>query len=215
MVGGYLDDLPSGSKEAVGAAWAFTRSGGTWSQLGSKLVGAGEVGGGYFGNSVALSADGQTAIVGGAGDASYTGAAWIFTQPQLAQLQVTPATDIAASGPSGGPFSPTEFQYQLSTSSGSFNYSIDGIPTWLNASFTSGTATTSPVTVTFSLQNVSSLDFGTYNATISFTTNGAGTTTRSATLTVTGAVSVEACPVVPDSGAAQAESDVCAMRRGR
>jgi hypothetical protein len=65
-------------------------------------------------------------------------------------------------------------------------YSISGIPSWLNAKFTSGTATSSPVTVTFSLINVSRLAAGTYTATIAFTntTNGAGNTSRAATLTV-------------------------------
>ena len=118
----------------VGAAWVFTRSGGVWTQQGSKLVGTGAVGnaqkaspsrcppmatppswagltttehrGGVGlspaaavsgpsraaswsaparletpkGSSVALSADGNTAIVGGRGDNSSAGAAWVFTQ---------------------------------------------------------------------------------------------------------------------------------------
>jgi hypothetical protein len=68
----------------------------------------------------------------------------------------------------------------------SVNYSITGIPTWLNGNFTSGTATTTPVTVTFSLINVGRLRPKIYTATISFTntSNGQGTTTRTATLTV-------------------------------
>jgi hypothetical protein len=56
-----------------GAAWVWTRSGGVWTQQGTKLVGSGAVGAGQ-GNSVALSTDGNTAIVGGAGDNSGTGA---------------------------------------------------------------------------------------------------------------------------------------------
>ena len=98
-------------------------------------------------------------------------------------LKVLPATNIAASGTQGQTFSPTSFRYRLSATSDSLNYSISGIPAWLNANFTSGTATTAPVTVTFSLRNLSGLTPGTYAATISFTnTNlGYGSTTRTNT----------------------------------
>jgi len=67
----------------AGAAWVFTRSGGGWRQQGGKLVGAtSEYGGGLWsqGASVALSADGNTAIVGGPSDNGTTGAAWVFTR---------------------------------------------------------------------------------------------------------------------------------------
>ena len=62
----------------TGAAWVFTRSGGVWTQQGDKLVGStNEYGGGLWsqGASVALSADGNTAIVGGPSDNRTTGAA--------------------------------------------------------------------------------------------------------------------------------------------
>jgi len=62
------------------AAWVFTRSGGTWTQQGKKLVGTGAVGKARQGMSVALSADGNTAIVGGWSDNGKTGAAWVFTR---------------------------------------------------------------------------------------------------------------------------------------
>jgi hypothetical protein len=64
----------------AGAAWVFTRSGGIWSQQGTKLVGTGAVGYPQQGWSVALSADGNTAIVGGPNDNSDAGAAWVFTR---------------------------------------------------------------------------------------------------------------------------------------
>jgi hypothetical protein len=64
----------------VGAAWVFTRSGSTWTQQGEKLTGAGESGNGGFGDSVALSADGNTALVGGSTDDTEAGAAWVFTR---------------------------------------------------------------------------------------------------------------------------------------
>jgi hypothetical protein len=77
----------------LGAAWVFTRSGGTWSQLGSKLTGSGETPPGIycgcFGTSVALSGNGSVALIGGDGDSSDTGAAWVFggsgnlTQPDV------------------------------------------------------------------------------------------------------------------------------------
>jgi len=61
-------------------AWVFTRSGGAWSQQGKKLVGTGAVGKARQGMSVALSVDGNTALVGGWSDNSKTGAAWVFTR---------------------------------------------------------------------------------------------------------------------------------------
>jgi hypothetical protein len=71
IVGGYRDNSDTG------AAWVFTRSGGVWTQQGRKLVGAGAVGPALQGISVALSADGNTAVVGGFGDDA-NGAAWVF-----------------------------------------------------------------------------------------------------------------------------------------
>ena len=75
IVGGAID------ANWKGAAWAFTRSGGVWTQQGAKLVGSG---GGPIdcqGGSVAISADGSTAIVGGVfGGGVLNGAAWVFTR---------------------------------------------------------------------------------------------------------------------------------------
>ena len=64
----------------LGASWVFRRAGGVWTQQGPKLVGTGAVGD-YVnqGYSVALSADGNTAIVGGPDDNNNLGAAWVFT----------------------------------------------------------------------------------------------------------------------------------------
>jgi hypothetical protein len=63
-----------------GAAWVFTRSGSTWAQQGLKLTGTGETSSGFFGTSVALSADGNTALIGGPHDNNNLGAAWVFTR---------------------------------------------------------------------------------------------------------------------------------------
>jgi hypothetical protein len=64
----------------VGSAFVFVRTWNTWAQQGSKLTGTGTVAPSDFGKSVALSADGNTAIVGGPSDNSYVGAAWVFTR---------------------------------------------------------------------------------------------------------------------------------------
>ncbi len=71
----------SGDNNSIGASWIFTRTGTTWTQQGNKLVGTSYVGGSiYQGSSVSLSADGNTAIVGGSGDSNGRGASWIFTR---------------------------------------------------------------------------------------------------------------------------------------
>ena len=73
-----------GDNKGVGAAWVFTRSVSTWTQQGSKLTGSGEISSqehqGEFGASVALSSDGNTALMGGPGDSSAFGALWVFTR---------------------------------------------------------------------------------------------------------------------------------------
>src|SRR5438874_8927525 len=74
IVGGFFDN------SFAGAAWVFTRVSGAWTQQGSKLVGAGAVGSALQGSAVAISADGNTAIVGGYQDNTGMGAAWIFTR---------------------------------------------------------------------------------------------------------------------------------------
>jgi hypothetical protein len=64
----------------VGAVWVFTRAGSSWTQQGGKLTASGETGKGWFGESVALSGDGDTALIGGGYDNGYLGAAWVFTR---------------------------------------------------------------------------------------------------------------------------------------
>ncbi len=61
VVGGGYDN---GSGVRSGAAWVYARSGSTWTQQGSKLVGTGNVGNAAQGYSVAISADGNTIIIG-------------------------------------------------------------------------------------------------------------------------------------------------------
>src|SRR5207245_9735519 len=74
IVGGSIDN------SGAGAAWVFTRSGGVWTQQGTKLVGTGAVGSAIQGASVSLSSNGNTAIVGGYVDNSNAGAAWVYTR---------------------------------------------------------------------------------------------------------------------------------------
>ncbi len=74
LIGGRGDD------GGVGAAWVFTRAGSTWEQQGAKLTGVGENGKGLFGNSVALSAFGNIALIGAPTDASGAGAAFLFAR---------------------------------------------------------------------------------------------------------------------------------------
>jgi hypothetical protein len=64
----------------TGAAWVYTRSGTAWTQQGSKLVGTGAVGSARQGSSIALSADGNTAIVGGISDNRLAGATWVHSR---------------------------------------------------------------------------------------------------------------------------------------
>ena len=74
---------PGVDTSSPGAAWVFTRSsGGVWSQQ-AMLVGTGAVNSPFpasQGASVALSDDGNTAIVGAYEDNNSTGAAWVFTR---------------------------------------------------------------------------------------------------------------------------------------
>ncbi len=73
LISGYFND------EGVGAVWFFTRSGSTWTEQ-QKFTGAGESGT-YpdFGFSLALSPEGNTALVTSPFDGE-TGAAWVFTR---------------------------------------------------------------------------------------------------------------------------------------
>ena len=88
IVGGGSDN------NFAGGAWIWTRSGGVWTQQGTKLVGSGAVGNAWQGGSVSLPADGNTAIVGGSDDNSGVGAAWVFAS--------APPAVWTSGGPYGG-----------------------------------------------------------------------------------------------------------------
>jgi hypothetical protein len=89
LIGDYAHD------GGLGAAWVFVRKGSVWIDQ-RKLTGFDEIGDASFGDSVALSDDGDTALVGGSYDhgyalpptpspeglygEQYAGAAWVFTR---------------------------------------------------------------------------------------------------------------------------------------
>ena len=94
IVGGYQDN------NFAGAAWVYTRSGATWSQQ-AKLVGTGAVGAAFQGVSVALSGDGNTAIIGGSNDNGGAGAAWVFTRSGATWSQQAKLVGTGAIGAAG------------------------------------------------------------------------------------------------------------------
>ena len=100
-------------------------------------------------------------------------------------LQVTPSTNIVDSGPVGGPFSASTFQYTLTAPKGRARYFISNMPNWLTASSTSGTATSSGATITFSINSrAKSLKPGTYVGSINFRSLFGVNLSRLASLTV-------------------------------
>jgi hypothetical protein len=82
-----------------GAAWVFARSNGVWTQRGGKLVGTIAVDPAEQGFSVALSGDGQTALVGGPGDNMNTGATWVFTRSPAGVWKQQGSKLVGAGGP--------------------------------------------------------------------------------------------------------------------
>src|SRR5262249_283866 len=98
----------------------------------------------------------------------------------------TPTTNIVASGTQGGPFSPPSFSYTLGATSGDVNYSITGVPNWLTASATSGTASTGTTAVFTVNANANGLAAAPTPAIITFpnAASGPGNQIRTATLTV-------------------------------
>lgn len=86
-----------GKNNLEGAAYAFTLSGGTWSQQ-AELSPSDGAAGDQFGNSIALSNDGTTALIGAPGKNNLKGAAYGFTSSggSWGQAQEPAASDGAA-----------------------------------------------------------------------------------------------------------------------
>jgi hypothetical protein len=87
LVGGPGDD------DDIGASWVFTREGTSWSQQ-AKLTGDEEIGAGDFGFGEGLSADGNTALIGGPSDNRKLGAAWVFTREGTSWTQQAKLTEV-------------------------------------------------------------------------------------------------------------------------
>jgi hypothetical protein len=92
IVGGAADD---GDK---GAAWIYRRVGDIWVEQ-TKLIGSSAVGNAGQGIRVDLSADGNTAIIGGPNDNGQTGAAWVFVFTAGGWNQQAKLVGTGASGP--------------------------------------------------------------------------------------------------------------------
>jgi hypothetical protein len=101
LIGAQIDN------SSTGAAWVFTRSGGVWSQLGTKLLPTN--GNSQFGTSVALSSDGSTALIGGELDSGQVGAAWVFVRSGSTYAVQTKLTG-------GGEVGPGQFGHSVSLS---------------------------------------------------------------------------------------------------
>jgi FG-GAP repeat len=86
-----------GDSAKLGAVFVFTRSGSTWSQQ-AKLTAEGETGKGEFGDAVALSGDGNTALIGARLDNGKAGAAWIFNRVGTTWAQGKKLLPFLASG---------------------------------------------------------------------------------------------------------------------
>ena len=82
-----------------GHVWSFTRSGSSWSALGGAITGAGDDGVGLFGQSVALSDDGQTMLVGAPNDNNGQGSAWGFSRSGSSWEEHGPKLAGTGSGP--------------------------------------------------------------------------------------------------------------------
>jgi IPT/TIG domain len=84
LIGSPLEQAPceTGQCPLQGAAFVFTRSpGGVWAEQQRIVVGTAEESpGGRFGRAVALSADGNTALIGAPDSRGSAGAAWVFTR---------------------------------------------------------------------------------------------------------------------------------------
>ena len=113
LVGGPYDN---NFGTPVGAVWVFTRSGGVWTQQGSKIIGTGAVGSPQYGISLALSSDGNTAIVGGNLDNSHAGAVWVFTRSGGVWTQQ--GTKLVGTGSVGNPRQ--GYSVAISSNSGTF-----------------------------------------------------------------------------------------------
>ncbi len=93
------------SSGSTGAAWTFTRAGTIWTQQGGPLLGgAAELDAGHFGKSVALSGDGQTALVGAPEANGARGTVWAYGRAGSTFVQQGEALDEGSAAEVGARF---------------------------------------------------------------------------------------------------------------
>jgi hypothetical protein len=99
--------------------------------------------------------------------------------PSPGALVVVPIS-LMASGQKGGPFSPPSFQYRLSATTGTVDYSIE-TPSWVTANPSNGTVDARGVLVTLTItETAQSFEPGAYTPPVKFKnmTSGRGSTSR-------------------------------------
>jgi parallel beta-helix repeat protein len=95
IMGGY------GDNNYIGSTWTFSRNYGAWSQQGIKLIGSGYTGTSNQGVSCSQSANGCTLVVGGDGNGTGAGGAWIFTKDNNNWVQQSRLIGTGATGSTG------------------------------------------------------------------------------------------------------------------
>ena len=94
LIGAWLDGGPGTS---TGSAYVFTRSGSTWTEE-AKLTANDGADGDWFGSAVALSADGQHALIGAQSDDAGAGSAYVFNRSGTTWSQQAKLTASDAAG---------------------------------------------------------------------------------------------------------------------
>ena len=99
LIGDYVDDV--GANTNQGSAYVYQRSGSVWTEQ-AHLISSDGATEDYFGRAVALSSDGNTALIGAdfktINGNTRQGAAYIFTRAGAAWSQQTRLTDINGGG---------------------------------------------------------------------------------------------------------------------
>ena len=109
----------------IGAVWLYVSIAGVWTLIGPKITGVGEIGAGYFGNSVSLSGDQNLLAVGCFQDNGLFGAVYIFNLNNLlAPVFVQKILGTVAGAQFGGGLDLSADGSTLAVSSGTFGQPI-------------------------------------------------------------------------------------------
>jgi IPT/TIG domain/FG-GAP repeat len=84
-----------------GRAWVFTLEGSTW-KAAEPLEAGGELGEGRLGVSVALSGDGEVALLGAPANERFTGAAWVFQLERPGSERWDQVSELTGAGEAAG-----------------------------------------------------------------------------------------------------------------